>query len=357
MVRVKGCFSVFLSSIIILTICAVALAGGQAPLKMSLNDCLLAITDDHPQIKLAKYKVQEAQMELQKLKLEDPATISGQELAQAEALVANAEKAMIDAKYSLYRQVEEKYYGLLRALQTVKSQQESLQWMEKQMQITKIKYDSGMVPQKDMQTMDEQLNKAKRNLEDTNFNLQTFYMEFDLLLGWPLDRVIEPLDREFPFEPLQVTLDEITTYSLEHSSKVVQAREAVKEAEANLRFKKLSEESQAEITRAENALSMAQIELEQAIKEQLIAVRGTYKNIISGTEHVQEAKIAFEQAKKEQDILKVKYDAGMIPLLELVKGRTSLAEKEIGWIQAIYDYNLLKVTFNQAIGKEYSPRR
>lgn len=353
----KGLFSFLIGVLIVIFLGTMVLADTEKVEKLTLADCLKAVTDDHPQVKMVLFKLQDVQMDLQKLKLEDPGVVSQQELAQAQAAVDAALKAVQDTKLELAQQIEAKYYQILKSIQMLKSKQDSLQWMEKQLAITKIKFDSGMISQKDMQGMNEQVEKARQDLDNTRFSLETVRMDFNLTLGWDLNRVFEPADQQFPFEPVVVTLDEITKYALEHTDKIKQAQAALDEARAELAFKKLSEVSQVEIKRAENAVTIAELSLDQARKETIIATRSLYVNIVSATEQVLEAKKAYEQAKKDQEVLKVKYEAGMIALLELVKGRTNLADEEIHWIQAIYDYNLLKVTFNQAIGKEYSPRQ
>lgn len=353
----KGLFSFLVGVLIVIFLGTAALAATDKTEKLTLADCLKAVADDHPQVKIAIFKLQDAQMDWQKLKLEDPGVVSAQEMAEAQAAVGAALKAVQDTKMELAQQIEAKYYQILKSIQMLKSKEDSLQWMEKQLAITKIKFDSGMISQKDMQGMIEQVEKARKDLDNTRFSLNTTRMDFNLTLGWDLNRVFEPADQQFPFEPVVVKLDEMTNYALEHTDKIKQAQVAVDATKANLAFKKRSEVSQVEIKRAENAVIIAELALEQARKETIIAMRSLYMNMVSATEQVLEAKKAYEQAQKDQEVLKVKYDAGMIALLELVKGRTNLADEEIQWIQAIYDYNLLKVSFNQAIGKEYSPRQ
>ena len=69
---------------------------------------------------------------------------------------------------------------------------------------------------------------------------------------------------------------------------------------------------------------------------------------------IRDAEKTYAQAREELEVLSIKYEAGMVSLIELMDGQRELSLAEIRCIQIIYDYNLAKASFNRSIGKGYS---
>ncbi|AZR73558.1 hypothetical protein BBF96_09255 [Anoxybacter fermentans] len=321
---------------------------------LSLLKCIQLALKDHPQIKLALNELKEAELDLEKLKMEDPRNVASNEMINKKNEIEKARKALYEIGMRLILEIETKYYQVLKNIQTVEYQRRALEWAEKQLQIVKVKYESGLVPEKDLLFAEENLKRVKQELSYACFNLTTARMELNLAMGWELDRFFELDVQQFSYKPIEVDLEESIQYALENAESIKEAHEALKQAREILELKKKMLNSTIEIIRAEHDLEKAQIQLDQVKKELVIRVRNAYLNLISSNDRVINARLAYEHAKKELEVLKVKYEAGMIPLREVIIGYNDLKDAERIWIEAIYDYNMSKALFNQIIGKKYS---
>lgn len=321
---------------------------------LNLEDCIRLALKDHPQLRLAEFHLFDTEAELKKFQLEDPILIAPRELAEKEAAVNAARQGLDEVGMQLSLAVESKYYQVLKALQTVKSKESSLDWVQQQLTIVKVKHQKGMVPQKDLLTLQERFSQAEKDLNYARFQLETVKMDFNLTMGLELTRQFELAEKQFPFEPVEANLEEAIQYALGHGTQIQRAKAEVTQATSALEVKKLSGVSRLEIEQAERAVEKAQMQWDVAQKEMIISVRNAYMSLLSGRDQVTNARKAFEQAQKSLEVLKVKYEAGMLPLLDLTNGHNELLEAEVQWIQAIYDYNLTKASFYQSIGKGYS---
>lgn len=352
MKRWKQLLSVVAMLIVVSTISCGA-ASSSVP-ELSLEECIRLVLQGHPQLRMAEFHVKDAEVELQKLRLEEPGLVAPRELAEKEGAVEEARWALDEAGMRLSLEVESKYYQVLKAIHTVKSRENSLDWIQRQLEIVKIKCQKGLVPQKDLLTMQDQLAQAEKDLKYARFTLETVKMDFNLTMGWELTRTFELAEKQFPFESVEVNLEEAIQYALGHGTEILQAEKLVGAAAAALELKRLSGLGRLDVEQAERAVEKAKIQLDTARKGLTIGVRNAYVSLLTGRDQVLTARKTFEQAQKSLEVLKVKYEAGMVPLLDLTNAHHELMDTEVQWIQAIYDYNLTKAAFYQTIGKGYS---
>ncbi len=322
--------------------------------RLTLFDCVSEALQNHSEILFAEYDLQDAIWELERLKMEDPRQVALKDLKEKEETVRRAREALREVKMNLALEIEESYYQILKTVQTVESKKRSLEWSKKQLEIVKIKYDGGLVSEKDLLMIKEKVETEEKGLTYAYFNLETAKMGFSLKMGWELDRVFELTDQKFPYDPMEVDLTESIQYANQHTQNLKNAKRAVEDAEEFLELKEKTYVPKKECEKAKHALEKAHYLLEEAKKEMIIRVRNAYVSINSSCDNVNNALEAYQKTEKELEILKIKYDAGMIALLEMVNGHSNLIDAESGWIQAIYDYNLAKASFNQTVGKGYS---
>lgn len=147
---------------------------------------------------------------------------------------------------------------------------------------------------------------------------------------------------------------EATQYALENGKKVRQAREAFNQSRKNLEFEVDSESAQTEVLKAKHQLKEAEIKLKRAETETIIQIRNAYRDLNSSEDKIRDAENTYAEAHENLEVLNIKYDAGMVSLIEFLKGQRELADAEVKCIQLIYDYNLAKALFCQSIGQGYS---
>lgn len=345
---------IFVLILVVLTCGTVIAANNEVPKKINLLDCVTQALANHPDIMIAEFELVEAKLELQKLQTQLPGTIASKELLKKEELVRQTEEALKEAKMQLAYTIESKYYLVLKAIEALKNKEYLLEWAKKEMEIVQIKYDSGLIPEKELKSMTESLSEQKENYKVAKFYLGTTLMEFNLVLGFTLDQTISLEEERFPFEPLEVNLDEIIVYAQEHAQTIKQAKKTLVQAQETLELKQLTNAAGVDIVKANHELKKAEFALQKAQDQLIIQMRNTYIGIVTATRETDNAKQDYEQKQLDLEILTIKYDAGLISLNDLLKAQQNLEEAHTSWIQAIYQYNLTKADFYKSMGMNYS---
>lgn len=331
-----------------------AIAKEVEPLRLTLSQCIEMVLKDHPRLQVAHFKVTDAEMELKKLQLDDPRWVAPVDLAHQEEAVRLAKQGLEEVKMQLCLDIERQYYQIIQGMFTVKSKETALEWSQRQEKIVEVKFKKGMVPEKDMQLIRDQVQGAEKDLQLAHFQLETSKMQFSIIMGWELERKFEVVEEQSSFAPITMSLSDAIQYAQQHGIGLQTAAKELSSATESLALKKASGASTLEIQKEEHVVFEAKMKWEQAQKELVIQVRNAYMGLQASQDSVTRTRKAFEAAQKELDIQKIKYEAGTIALLDLMASHNKCVTAEIAWIEAIYNYNLSKAAFNQSIGKDYS---
>lgn len=323
----------------------------------TLEECINWALKNHPELMINDYDLKESQWELQQTKLEDQQRIAQKELEQKIEAVNEAVRLVEDKKLQIIINVQSNYYQVLRAIQNLKASARQMEWMNTQYQIVQVKYIGGLIPEKDWITMQESVQQMKEDHESACFSLETSQMELNLSMGKGLEAdLILPAEEQFSYTIIQLDFEETLASTFKHDLKIKNLREGVEQAKEELELQKRLQVAQIELQKLEHVLVKAEVQLKQAEDQLVIQVRNTYRGIKNQERGIEQSKKKLEQTKKDLHVLQVKYDAGMISLLELLDGQKDLADAETKWIQTIYDYNLGKNSFYQMIGNEEAIR-
>ena len=321
---------------------------------LNLKDCLKRVVNEHPDLELAKYNLDEKKMELKKLKLENPENIPEKKLTATKDSLEEAKKDLLDTRIQLALNVERKYYQVLKSLQTLESQKRNLEWINKQLDIAQVKFERGLISKNDLNSLQKKKKLTAQGIKYASLNLDTAKMEFNIAMGWELGKKFKFESKEIPYSPIEVDLAKSVKYAVSNLQSIQEAKDGLADARDNLDLKNNISAAKIEVTQAVHRVQRAEINLEKAKKNTVIKVRNTYLNLVQSRDQVENANWDYQQAQKDLNALEVKYKAGMIPLMDLIDGHNTLTEAEIDWIQAIYDYNLAKGNFHLEIGKKRS---
>lgn len=332
----------------------VQVSSGQGIEKMGLLECLEFALRNHSDMELAHLAIIEAEFALNKLEMDDPRVVVAKDLLAKKQAVDQAKEALEETGMNLALNVESKYYQVLKTMATINNKETSLDWAEKHFKIAEVKFASGLISKREWIAIEERVVETKKEYVDALFNLETIRMEMNLALGRELDHFFELKDQEFSYEPLQVDFTEATQYALEYGKNLLQAREDLEQAKENLELQIASEAAQIEILKAEHQLREAEIKVKRTEEKTIIEIRNAYMGFRSAEDMIKDAEDTYTKAEEQLEVLRIKYEAGMVSLIDFLEGQRELADAEIKCIQIIYDYNLAKASFNQSIGKGYS---
>lgn len=256
-----------------------------------------------------------------------------------------AERALQDAENGIRLQVEAMYYTLLEAAETVKNKEAALGRAKENLRLAQARQEAGTAAQVEVLAQELAVNSAETELEAARNNHQKALLDFNRLLGLPLETQVEPTD-EFTFEPLDVALGEFLDQELKGNSSLLNASDALKLARVNLeqagRFYTPNvytyRKAAFGVQQAEAAQQRAETQLE-------VAVRKAYLDLSSAAAAYPLANKGLELARERERLVRLQYEVGLATSLDLTGAEDALAEAEAGVLTAIHRYNLAKTPF------------
>lgn len=259
--------------------------------------------------------------------------------------LAAAERALLDAENGIQLQVEARYYTLLEAAEAVKNKEAALERARENLRLAKARQEAGTAAQVEVLAQELAVNNAEAELEMARNNHEKAGLDFNRLLGLPLETKVELTD-EFTFTPLEVDPGEVVTRELKENSTILNARDALKLAEVNLEqagrfytpnvytYRKAAYGAQ----QAEAATHRAETQVE-------VAVRQAHLDLSSAAAAYPLAQKGLELARERERLVRLQYEVGLATSLDLTGAEDALAEAEAGVLTIIHRYNLAKTPF------------
>ena len=110
-----------------------------------------------------------------------------------------------------------------------------------------------------------------------------------------------------------------------------------------------------ERVRAEIQLERARVQYEQALTAVSAQVRREWLALKDAEHEVGAARRREELARSRAEINRARYDAGTLPLLELLQSEAAYAQARLDAAGAVWDYNLAKARFLRTLGRPELP--
>jgi len=333
----------------------VARGEAQENVTLSLQDAVKLALENSNEAQLAKKNLEEAQVTFQEGKatlLLSPSVI--QELSlQNTWKLAQRNYEMTLTQHAL--SVEEGYYNVLKAEQSLELAQNNLKSAENQYQNIRTKYSLGMVAEIDLLSTELELNRAKNEIQNSQRALSLAQFQFNQLIGNRENKNYQLSDK-LNFQPLEVNLEESLEYALAHRLEIEQARDNVTLKEKEVEVNSNPYTPPLTLQKSEVQLAQAQINLENTQSSIILEVRKNYSTLKDAEELVplqaQSSKIAQEKLR----IAQAQFDAGLITTVDLLDEQNNTYEADTAYLQAVFDYRVAQATFFTSLGMSLEER-
>lgn len=328
-------------------------ASEPAVLELTLEDAIRLAVENGSTVKTAKLDERLAEIALMELKAQGEENVSAETMAAKEKAYRDAQEAVIDAMKSTALSVEKSYYSLLKALQRVASAERSLEAKVRQLEIVSVKFEAGIEPKSALDNGQDGVKTAEMQLANAEFSLETERIRFNSALGLdPAVKVV--LVDEFPYKPVEVTLEESIAYALENRDDVKARVLALEDAKKSFeRTQQIPGHTKIDAEKASINLAKAEMQLASTLTNAVVAVRGAYTSLVSAGDNVEAAMESLRKAEEALEKTKARYEAGLATLNQVNDAEAAVVEAEIKLTQSVYDYNTANADFCQAIGKDY----
>jgi outer membrane protein TolC len=303
-----------------------------------------------PELRLAELTVTDKEIALKEAEIAQLEGRPASELAAAQFELEQAHQGIADAREQVALKVEQQYYQVLRSSEMLEIQKQSFERAQKQFQVTEARYKAGLISRQDYLTAQDQLVKLQDSLKQAEANLELAKLQFKFMLGLPPEEEIVLQDR-FPFDPIEVDLEASIQQALAQRSNLQQAQRAVEAAKKQVILSDNDYTPPVQLQKAKMALERAEITAQQVRELVVVDVNQKYLALASAQMAVEETRRTRERATDALRIAEARYDNGLIPLLDLLNAQTALSQAELDAVAAVWDYNLAKAAFLQAIGE------
>ena len=266
--------------------------------------------------------------------------------------MANAERELEATKKGLKADVEQSYYSLLQAQETVRINKENLDIAKDLQDKTQKKEKLGLVAKQEVLNSELHYIKAKSQYEASIITAKNAKMSFNSKLGKNVMDNVELTDelKAKEFDPNTVNIADAIKSALEK-------RYDLKSLELNYELEKITMEDVASqytetmypYQKEKLKVEKMQKDLENAKLRMEIEVRSNYLQILQKKEEIESGIKAVEVSEQAWKLSEISNDAGMNVLTDVEQAQLSYSQAKLSLSKAILDYNTAILKFQDSI--------
>lgn len=352
-------------------------AGGAAPKAapgLSLADAIQQALAASVSVQLAELDVQLAEMDVTAARVEVEQGGSPKVLRQAEAALQTARDSLAAARQQVAISAQEQYYAVLRARELQAIQEQAYARMQRQENVAKAKWQAGLISRQDYQEVADQLADNQQRVQDARAATALEEWKLQQMLGGqtqasakggqqpkeaPRSQAqVQPaplvLSGRFPYEapgkPEELSVEKAVATALSQRSDVQQAARNVRAAQADLKAADNDYTPRQETEKARLALQKAQLQEISARQKAENEVRQAFLQLHQAAHKVAQTQRALVRAQSAEKIERARQESGMGSLLDVLAAEGALAQAQLDAAGAVWDYNLARAQFWQALG-------
>lgn len=302
----------------------------------------------------------------------------------------SAKKELEAAHNRLVLDVSEAFYGVLLALEFVKVSQQTVDLVEKQLQIAQNLFDSGTATKFDILRAEVQLANAKSQLIRTQNSARTAKNAYKNILNIAFAEDVN-IKGSFDAPDVELNLESLIQtakgqrpeiHQFGFSEQANQKRVAVAktgnrpdlaffvnyQVDDNERLRKMNRiwnlgfalnfpifdgfATRSAVQQSETALRQTQLGKHQMQDAIEFEVRSAYLNLVEAKSLIEVQKNTVEQARESLRIANLRYENGIITSVEFTDAQLALAQAEVNRLQSLHDYVVGLKKLEKAIGQE-----
>lgn len=332
-------------SLLLIILCAPLEPLLSSPVEMSLREAVHRGLEHNLEVILARLHMVET------AKKNELAVAAGDEelIERMAKEVEQGEESLINAKKQLILAVEASYFRILQDEDQLEVQREALHRNAVQLEADELRFQAGEISLRDIAMSRNNYRDVRKAYEEAQEEMALKRMEFNYLLGQAMDKPFQ-LKRSESFEELQIDPHEAYELALANREDMIKAREAIKEAEEQLKKMDNPFHAPVLIAEARNQLLREKIVFEQLKNSLFFEIQRACQSLFKAYEDIEKAEEDLEMKEKELLSQTLQYDAGLISTQQMMEAQLELARAENRVIQAKWSYNSARLDFERNLG-------
>ncbi|UFJ40131.1 TolC family protein [Brevibacillus humidisoli] len=331
--------------------------------ELTVDTAIEMALKNNPDLKALKLDVENANINYRMVdsQLDDLSSEFINSLETAQQKYVNEAKAEMAKKVNelTYQATENKiklgaqqaYYELLHAQNELALKEQSLKRSEAQLKVAKAAFDVGTRAKTDVLQAEAGVASAEAALAVAKSDVEVARMKLNQFIGSDLSKKWDLTSTDLSIEKKQIDLEESIAKAQEQRVEVKQKEEEIKVAQLNLelidKYAYLGTYQGRISTRDKEK---AQIQLEQTKQDIAVEVSQAYYNLDSALTAINAYKKAKESAAENYRLTNLRYETGLATTLEVIQAEEELSNRENQYQQAVHNYNLALVSFENALG-------
>lgn len=347
--RLSGALFIVLGLVIFAGSLAAAADDSVPEHKLTLEEAIGLGLGVSSEMKQAQLAVQLAELNLRHAEVNVHATVTPLQLQEAELELENAkvQERLQEARTAL--EVERLYYQVLKAQATLALRQDAVERGEQQLEVAHSRHRGGEITDLQLREAEQEVVRADAAESQAANALHLARMQLSQRIGIAPEAALVLTERVI-FERREVTVTESLETATERRYEITTAQQDVDRAKREVQLADNAYTPQVVLNRAQINLSMAEAKLAQAIDDIQYEVSGAYYNLEASEVTYHLAQVDLELAQANLDLAQIRYDHGLVSLLDVFVVQAALAEAEVKAVAAMYDYNVAWAEYLAAIG-------
>lgn len=318
---------------------------------VDLEEAIAIAFENSLKLESSRLSLREAELSLEQAEANALINPSPTELLQARRNVDIARQQLLLDRFDVKLEVEESYYGVLRAQQLTEITREALEIARRQLEIATDRYNNGEATQADVLSARSQVASSEANLAQAEGGYGLALLNFRRALGLPYDAAIAPVEIPLEVAPQEINLNEDIQFALERRIEVLQVQTGIDAAAKQVELSRNDYTPIFVLKMAENALAQAQnqlIQLKQGIE---LEIRQAYLNLIDAEKRIEAYATSAEEAEENLRVARRLYEVNMAPFVQIMGAQVALAQAKSDHVHAIFDYNLARARYDRAVAR------
>lgn len=325
-----------------------------APVSLTVTQAVTRALARSADVDLARVAVEEKDLALLEAEVGaaegQPRRVVNQALQEREA----ARNAFLSAVHALAAQVEEAYYDVLRQQETLAVRSQILQQARRQVQLAEARFKAGMISLQELKEAQDAAQSAEEGVQQADRAFAVAQATLGALVG--LEPGAFTLTDSVALELMDPDLATSLDWALANRREIREAEAAVRFARDQVQASDNPYTPPVELQRAKLALRRAELQLQQTREKVAAEVRSQWLQLAAARQRVEATGRARELAASRLAIARVRYEAGQIALLDLLKAQADDASARLEAVAAVWDYNLQKARWLRAIARAPLPQ-
>lgn len=263
-------------------------------------------------------------------------------LIKNQASYRNSEEELKVQEQKIAYEMEQTFIDILNIQREIQIAEDSFKVEEKNLTISKLKSDMGLISQQEYNEALLSFEKSKVNIESQKTNLENLFTNLNIIIGESDTSKQYNLLINIEYEPVELkssiedyaearVLESVTIQNAKRNLSVAEQSYIVEQANIS--------GTTTSLMQAENSVATSEMNLSDTKENMEVQVINLYNTIKSLETNIENNKTELSNLKNNYEIAKIQYEMGKISKIELMQAENKVISMENTIINQIYEHS------------------